>query len=111
MTDTRPRGAGHVRGAALIGATGLSRRRRRHHCRRPGRLQHRRAPAADSRETRDRARAAVMNSYLPWPGHATTVTLAPPGLPAHSAGLDLASAAGCSLRPARCPSRRQPGSC
>jgi magnesium chelatase family protein len=40
---------------------------------------------------RDRVRAAVVNSGLPWPGRAITVTLTPPGLP--GVGLDLPIAA------------------
>lgn len=49
-------------------------------------------PETSVRETRDRVRAAVLNSGLPWPDRGVTVTLQPPGLPKHGTGLDLAIA-------------------
>ncbi len=40
-------------------------------------------------EARDRIRAAVLNSGLPWPDHSVTVTLQPPGLAGHGSSMDL----------------------
>jgi magnesium chelatase family protein len=47
---------------------------------------------ASARETRDRVRAAVLNSGLPWPGRSITVNLLPASLPKHGSALDLAIA-------------------
>ncbi|HUY49767.1 MAG TPA: ATP-binding protein [Streptosporangiaceae bacterium] len=49
-------------------------------------------PEISVRETRDRVRAATLNSGLPWPDRGVTVTLQPLGLPKHGTGLDLAIA-------------------
>ena len=51
-------------------------------------------PDASIRESRDRARAAVLSSGLPWPKHKITVNLAPSGDRKAGSGLDLAIAVG-----------------
>ncbi len=49
-------------------------------------------PDASCRESRDRVRAALHSSDLPWPNKRVTVNLAPAGLRKEGAGLDLAIA-------------------
>lgn len=49
-------------------------------------------PGAATRETRDRIRAAVLNSGLPWPPRAITVSLFPDSLPKYGSGFDLSIA-------------------
>ena len=51
-------------------------------------------PDAACRESRDRVRAAVLSSELPWPSACITVNLAPSGRRKTGAGLDLAIAMG-----------------
>ena len=51
-------------------------------------------PDTSIRESRDRARAAVLSSGLPWPRHRITVNLAPSGDRKAGSGLDLAIAVG-----------------
>ena len=51
-------------------------------------------PDTACRESRDRVRAAVMSSELPWPTACITVNLAPSGRRKTGAGLDLAIAIG-----------------
>jgi magnesium chelatase family protein len=51
-------------------------------------------PDASCREARDRVRAAVLSSDLPWPLRRITVNLAPTGVPKAGAQLDLAIAIG-----------------
>ena len=51
-------------------------------------------PDTSIRESRDRARAAVLSSGLPWPKHRITVNLAPSGDRKAGSGLDLAIAVG-----------------
>jgi len=51
-------------------------------------------PDAACREARDRVRAALLSSGLPWPLKRVTVNLAPSGLRKAGAGLDLAMAFG-----------------
>ena len=51
-------------------------------------------PDAAVRESRDRVRAAVLSSGLPWPARRVTVNLAPSGLRKTGAGLDLPIAVG-----------------
>jgi magnesium chelatase family protein len=51
-------------------------------------------PDTTCREARDRVRAAVMTSELPWPDKRITVNLAPSGLKKAGVGLDLAIALG-----------------
>ena len=49
-------------------------------------------PDTGARETRDRVRAAVLNSGLPWPARTVTVSLLPASLPKRGSALDLAIA-------------------
>lgn len=49
-------------------------------------------PDTSCREARDRVRAALLSSSLPWPIRKVTVNLAPSGERKHGAGLDLAIA-------------------
>jgi magnesium chelatase family protein len=51
-------------------------------------------PDAPVRESRDRVRAALLSSGLPWPLRRVTVNLAPSGVRKGGAGLDLAIAVG-----------------
>ena len=51
-------------------------------------------PDAAVRESRDRVRAALLSSGLPWPLRRLTVNLAPSGVRKGGAGLDLAVAVG-----------------
>jgi magnesium chelatase family protein len=51
-------------------------------------------PDAAVRESRDRVRAALLSSGLPWPLRRVTVNLAPSGIRKGGAGLDLAVAIG-----------------
>ena len=51
-------------------------------------------PDAAVRESRDRVRAALLSSGLPWPMRRVTVNLAPSGIRKGGAGLDLAIAVG-----------------
>lgn len=46
-------------------------------------------PDSATRETRDRIRAAVINSGLPWPARDITISLRPPSLTTYGTGLDL----------------------
>src|SRR5918992_5276764 len=46
-------------------------------------------PDATCRESRDRVRAALLSSGLPWPMRRVTVNLAPSGMRKAGAGLDL----------------------
>jgi magnesium chelatase family protein len=54
-------------------------------------------PDAAVRESRDRVRAALLSSGLPWPLRRVTVNLAPSGIRKGGAGLDLAIAVGLLL--------------
>src|SRR4051794_12421953 len=54
-------------------------------------------PDASCREARDRVRASLLSSGLPWPLRRVTVNLAPSGLRKVGAGLDLAIAVGLLL--------------
>src|SRR5690242_1923413 len=54
-------------------------------------------PDGACRESRDRVRAAVLSSDLPWPLKRVTVNLAPSGVRKAGAGLDLAIAIGLLL--------------
>src|SRR5579872_1455809 len=51
-------------------------------------------PDAACREARDRVRAALLSSGLPWPARRVTVNLAPTGLRKTGSGLDLPIAVG-----------------
>jgi magnesium chelatase family protein len=66
-------------------------------------------PDAAVRESRDRVRAALLSSGLPWPLRRVTVNLAPSGIRKGGAGLDLAIAIGVLVAtgdlPAACTER------
>ena len=49
-------------------------------------------PETGTSETRDRIRAAILNSALPWPARVITVSLLPVSLPKRGSGFDLAIA-------------------
>jgi magnesium chelatase family protein len=61
-------------------------------------------PDAAVRESRDRVRAALLSSSLPWPMRRVTVNLAPSGVRKGGAGLDLAIAVGVLVATAQLPS-------
>ena len=65
-------------------------------------------PDAACREARDRVRAALLSSGLPWSMRRVTVNLAPSGVRKAGAGLDLAIAVGSSLPAARSTPRPSP---
>src|SRR5580658_6270583 len=60
-------------------------------------------PDAAVRESRDRVRAALLSSGLPWPLRRVTVNLAPSGVRKGGAGLDLAIAVGVLLATGEIP--------
>lgn len=60
-------------------------------------------PDAAVREARDRVRAAVLSSGLPWPTQRVTVNLAPSGVKKAGAGLDLPIAIGLLVATAHLP--------
>ena len=66
-------------------------------------------PDAAVRESRDRVRAALLSSQLPWPSRRVTVNLAPSGVRKTGAGLDLPIAVGvlvaAEVLPADCVQR------
>jgi len=61
-------------------------------------------PDAAVRESRDRVRAALLSSGLPWPLRRVTVNLAPSGVRKAGAGLDLAIAVGVLVATGELPS-------
>src|ERR1017187_9634579 len=56
-----------------------------------------------SRETRDRVRAAIINSGQPWPGRTITVDLLPASLPKRGSSFDLAIAVAVLTAPGAIP--------
>ncbi len=66
-------------------------------------------PDTACRESRDRVRAAVIQSGLEWPQTRTTVNLAPSALRKSGAGLDLAIAGGILLASGQLPDGRLDG--
>ena len=62
-------------------------------------------PDAAVRESRDRVRAALLSSGLPWPRQRVTVNLAPGGLRKTGAGLDLPMAVGVLVASEALPTR------
>lgn len=66
-------------------------------------------PDAAVREARDRVRAAVLSSGLPWPLRRVTVNLAPSGVRKGGAGLDLAIAIGLLTATGELPAQRTAG--
>jgi predicted ATPase with chaperone activity len=94
MTDRPPWGsdAARVRGAAIIGAGGYLVDVDAAISNGPSRLDIHGLPATSTRETRDRIRAAIINSALPWPARSITINLLPARLPKSGTSLDLAVA-------------------
>ena len=90
MTDHPPWGcdAARVRGAAIIGAGGYLVDADAAISNGPSRLDIHGLPGTSTREARDRIRAAIINSALPWPGRAITVNLLPISLPKRGTSLD-----------------------
>jgi magnesium chelatase family protein len=66
-------------------------------------------PDAAVRESRDRVRAALLSSGLPWPLRRVTVNLAPSGVRKGGAGLDLAIAVGVLVATGELPPGRTDG--
>src|SRR3954471_3735946 len=66
-------------------------------------------PDASCREARDRVRASLLSSGLPWPLRRVTVNLAPSGLRKVGAGLDLAIAVGLLVASGELPPDAQVG--
>ena len=66
-------------------------------------------PDASCREARDRVRAALLSSRLPWPQRRMTVNLAPSGVRKAGAGLDLAMAVGVLVAAGELPAERVEG--
>lgn len=62
-------------------------------------------PDAAVRESRDRVRAAMLSSGLPWPNKRVTVNLAPSGMRKGGAGLDLPIAIGLLVATEALPAR------
>jgi magnesium chelatase family protein len=85
-------GTGRAQGAAIIGADGHPVHADGTISNGPDACHILGMPGTSARETRDRVRAAVLNSGLPWPGRTITVHLRPASLPKHGTGLDLAVA-------------------
>jgi magnesium chelatase family protein len=82
--------AGQARGAAVTGTTGHAVGVHARISNGPASFAIAGVRDSAAEPMRDRVRAAVLNSGLPWPGRAVTVGVHPPGLPC--AGLDLAVA-------------------
>jgi magnesium chelatase family protein len=82
-------GAARIRAAAVIGVNGYFVEARAESGRSPASFAVLGLPGAATRETRDRVRAAVLNTGLPWPARAITVSLFPDSLPKHGSGFDL----------------------
>ena len=94
MTDTAPWGDGTGRacGAAIIGAAGHLVEACAVISNGPAVLRILGLPDDGIRETRDRVRAAILNSGQPWPSRAITVDLLPASLPKRGSSFDLAIA-------------------
>jgi len=94
MTDRPPWGsdAARVHGVAIIGARGYLIDVDAAISNGASHLDIHGLPAANTRETRDRIRAAIINSALPWPGRSITINLLPARLAKRGTSLDLAIA-------------------
>ncbi len=66
-------------------------------------------PDASVREARDRVRAALLSSGLPWPQQRVTVNLAPTGIRKTGSGLDLPIAVGLLVASGRLPAESVAG--
>src|SRR5450755_2535250 len=82
-------GTARIRAAAVTGISGYLIETRADISRGPASFAVLGLPGTATRETRDRVRAAVLNTGLPWPGRAITVSLVPDSLPKYGCGLDL----------------------
>ena len=85
-------GTGRAHGAAIIGVEGHLVQVTARISNGPPAVSLSGVPETSSRETRDRVRAAIVNSGQPWPGRTITVSLLPVSLPKHGSGFDLAIA-------------------
>ncbi|MGO9219761.1 MAG: YifB family Mg chelatase-like AAA ATPase, partial [Streptosporangiaceae bacterium] len=85
-------GTGHAHGAAVIGVEGHLVQACARISNGPPAVNLSGLPETSTRETRDRIRAAILNSALPWPGRGITVSLLPASLPKRGSGFDLAIA-------------------
>ena len=85
-------GTGRAHGAAIIGVEGHLVQVTARISNGPPAFSLSGVPETSSRETRDRVRAAIVNSAQPWPGRTITVSLLPVSLPKHGSGFDLAIA-------------------
>ena len=85
-------GTGHAHGAAVIGVDGHLVQVSARISNGPPAVTISGLPETSTSETRDRIRAAILNSALPWPGRGITVSLLPVSLPKRGSGFDLAIA-------------------
>jgi magnesium chelatase family protein len=85
-------GTGRAHGAAIVGADGHPVHADAAISNGPDACHILGLPGTGARETRDRVRAAVLNSGLPWPARTVAVNLLPASLPKHGTALDLAVA-------------------
>ena len=85
-------GTGRAHGAAIIGVEGHLVQLTARISNGPPAVSLSGVPGTSSRETRDRVRAAIVNSGHSWPGRTITVSLLPVSLPKHGSGFDLAIA-------------------
>ena len=85
-------GTGSAHGVAVIGVAGHLIQASARISTGPSAVSISGLPGTSARETRDRIRAAVLNSSQPWPGCAITVSLLPASLRKHGSGFDLAIA-------------------
>ena len=82
-------GTGRAHGAAIIGVDGHLVEAEAVISNGPPAFSIAGLPETSVRETRDRIRAAILNSGQPWPADSITVNLLPASLPKHGTGLDL----------------------
>ena len=85
-------GTGHAHGAAVIGVGGHLVQVSARISNGPPAVAFSGLPETGTRETRDRIRAAILNSGQPWPRCGITVGLLPVSLPKRGSGFDLATA-------------------
>ena len=94
MTNSPPwgPGTGRAHGAAIIGAGGHLVEAGAAISNGPDAFRILGLPEPGTPETRDRVRAAIINSGQTWPARSVTVTLQPGSLPKHGTSFDLAIA-------------------
>ena len=85
-------GTGHAHGAAVIGVDGHLVQVSARISNGPTNVSISGLPETSTSETRDRIRAAILNSALPWPGRGIAVSLMPASLPKRGSSFDLAIA-------------------